>query len=113
VTGHKVLYVLFNAVGRLDVSHVSTLSFSSLSLSNSLPARNFFRCRTKGDFHLFLRLKESVEKLFVSQAAHFREQDIQNLVPRYDQCLNVGGDYVEKQTKIYGIYISFKTFAAS
>jgi hypothetical protein len=32
----------------------------------------------------------------VCLAADFFEQGIQNLVPCYDKCLIVGGDYVEK-----------------
>jgi hypothetical protein len=62
-------------------------------------------------FHLFLHLKkflaskkfesnselkENVEKWLTFQAANFNEQGIQNLVPCYDKCLNVGGNYVEK-----------------
>jgi len=31
-----------------------------------------------------------------SQAAAFYEEGIQELVPRYDKCLNNGGEYVEK-----------------
>jgi len=31
-----------------------------------------------------------------SQAAAFCEEGIHNLVPRYDKCLNNGGEYVEK-----------------
>jgi hypothetical protein len=31
-----------------------------------------------------------------SQAAAFYEEGIQKLVPRYDKCLNNGGEYVEK-----------------
>jgi hypothetical protein len=31
-----------------------------------------------------------------SQAATFYEERIQKLVPRYDKCLNNGGNYVEK-----------------
>jgi len=31
-----------------------------------------------------------------SQAAAFYEKGIQKLVPRYDKCLNNGGEYVEK-----------------
>jgi hypothetical protein len=30
-----------------------------------------------------------------SQAATFYEERIQKLVPRYDKCLNSGGNYVE------------------
>jgi hypothetical protein len=31
----------------------------------------------------------------VCLVADFYEQGIQNLVPRYDKCLNVGSDYVK------------------
>jgi histone-lysine N-methyltransferase SETMAR len=59
------------------------------------------------DFHLFLRLKKFLSgqcffndddvkeavKWLSSQAATFYE-GIQKLVPRYDKCLNNGGNYV-------------------
>ena len=63
------------------------------------------------DFHLFLHLKkflgckrfdddddlkDEVQKWLTSQAAAFCEEGIQKLVPRYDKCLNNGGEYVEK-----------------
>jgi len=63
------------------------------------------------DFHLFLHtkkflggkrfdddddLKDAVQKWLTSQAAAFYEKGIQKLVPRYDNCLNNGGEYVEK-----------------
>jgi len=38
--------------------------------------------------------KEEVELTW--QAAAFYEEGIQNLVPRYDKCLNNGGEYVAK-----------------
>ena len=41
-------------------------------------------------------LKESVEKWHMSQAANLYEQSVQNLVPCYYKCLNVGGSHVEK-----------------
>jgi len=62
-------------------------------------------------FHLFLHLKkfldgkrfdddddlkDAVQKWLTSQAAAFYEEGIQKLVPRYDKCLNNGGEYVEK-----------------
>jgi hypothetical protein len=37
-----------------------------------------------------------VTQWFQSQAADFYDTGIQKLVPRYDKCLNSGGDYVEK-----------------
>ena len=61
------------------------------------------------DFHLFLHLKKflgskrfdedddlkgAVQKWLTSQAASFYEEGIQKLVPRYDKCLNNGGEYV-------------------
>jgi histone-lysine N-methyltransferase SETMAR len=63
------------------------------------------------DFHVFLHLKnflggrrlledddvkEDVNTWFSSQAASFYDAGIQKLVPRYDKCLNKGGNYVEK-----------------
>jgi hypothetical protein len=63
------------------------------------------------DFHVFLHLKkflggrrlledgdvkEAVNTWFSSQAASFYDAGIQKLVPRYDKCLNNGGNYVEK-----------------
>jgi hypothetical protein len=69
------------------MSHFSTLSFNSSSLSNFLPARNVYWCRNRDDFHVFLhqkrfadkkfdsnaKLKESLEKWLTSQAADFCE----------------------------------------
>jgi hypothetical protein len=65
---------------------------------------------TPSDFHVFLHLKtfiggrrfhdkevkEAVSTWFASQAAPFYDAGIQKLVPRYDMCLNNGGNYVEK-----------------
>lgn len=63
------------------------------------------------DFHLFRHLKEhlggkrfgsdeevktAVNTWFSEQAAEFFEEGIQNLVVRYDKCLNKHGNYVEK-----------------
>ena len=66
------------------------------------------------DYHLFLHLqmllggkrfdddddddglKDAVQKWLTSQAAAFCEEGTQNLVTRYDKCLNNGGEYVEK-----------------
>jgi hypothetical protein len=42
------------------------------------------------------KVKESVNTWFSPQAASFYAAGIQNLVPRYDKCLNNGGNYVEK-----------------
>jgi hypothetical protein len=53
------------------------------------------RLLTSKKFDSDIKLKESIEKSLTSQAAHFYEQGIQNLVPRYDS-LSVGGAYVEK-----------------
>ena len=41
-------------------------------------------------------VKEAVKKWLSSQAATFYEEATQKLVPRYDKCLNNGGNYVEK-----------------
>ena len=63
------------------------------------------------DFHPFLHLKkflggklfdddddlkDAVQMWLTSQAAAFYGEGIQKLVPRYDKCLNNGGEYVEK-----------------
>jgi hypothetical protein len=39
---------------------------------------------------------EGVETWLSSIAADFFDKGIQKLIPRYDRCLNSGGDYVEK-----------------
>ncbi|VVC38555.1 Hypothetical protein CINCED_3A019467, partial [Cinara cedri] len=63
------------------------------------------------DFHLFLHMKsfmggqnfneddevkKAVSAWLQSQASYFYDERIQKLVPRYDKCLNNGGNYVEK-----------------
>jgi len=42
-------------------------------------------------------LKDAVQNWLTSQAAVFYEEGIQKLLPRYDKCLNNGGEYVEKK----------------
>jgi len=41
-------------------------------------------------------LQEVVTTILNGLAAEEYDQGITKLVPRYDKCLNVGGDYVEK-----------------
>ncbi|GBN58199.1 hypothetical protein AVEN_197178-1 [Araneus ventricosus] len=51
------------------------------------------------DFHLFLNMKElenAVTTWLKELAAEEYDIGILKLVHRYDRCLNVGGDYVEK-----------------
>jgi histone-lysine N-methyltransferase SETMAR len=63
------------------------------------------------DFHLFPKLKEflggrrfrsdeevkdAVKEWLNGLAVEVYDEGIQKLVTRYDKCLNVGGDYVEK-----------------
>jgi histone-lysine N-methyltransferase SETMAR len=62
------------------------------------------------DFHLFPKLKEflggrhfksdevkdAVKEWLNGLAAEVYDEGTQKLVTRYDKCLNVGGDYVEK-----------------
>jgi histone-lysine N-methyltransferase SETMAR len=63
------------------------------------------------DFHVFLhvkifrgdrrfhddnKVKEAVNTWYASKAASFYDAGIQKLVPRYDKCLNSGGNYVER-----------------
>ena len=91
-----------------------------LRLKTSLPHLGGKKCSpppyspdlAPSDFHLFLHLKKflggkrfdgdyddvknAVHKWLTSYAAAFYEEGIQKLVPRYDKCLNNGGEYVEK-----------------
>jgi hypothetical protein len=39
---------------------------------------------------------EGVKTLLNSQAADCFDRGVQKLIPRYDNCLNSGSDYVEK-----------------
>jgi histone-lysine N-methyltransferase SETMAR len=70
------------------------------------------------DFHLFLRLKKflagqrflndddvevALKKCLSSQAATFYKEGTQKPVPRYDKCLNNGGNCVEKQFRVWRI----------
>jgi hypothetical protein len=48
-------------------------------------------------------IKRAVQKWLSSQAATFYDEGIQKLVSRYDKCLNNGGNYVEKQCKVWHI----------
>jgi histone-lysine N-methyltransferase SETMAR len=63
------------------------------------------------DFHLFLHLKsflagrgfhddnevkEAVSTCFASHAASFYDEGIQNLVQRFEKCINNGRNYVDK-----------------
>jgi histone-lysine N-methyltransferase SETMAR len=60
------------------------------------------------DFHLFSKLKEflggksdeelkdAVKEWLNGLAAEVYDKSTHKLVTRYDKCLNVGGDYVEK-----------------
>ena len=42
------------------------------------------------------QLQEEVTKWLKAQAAEFFDEGISKLVHRYDKCLNLNGDYVEK-----------------
>jgi hypothetical protein len=62
------------------------------------------------DYHLFIYLKNwlgsqrfnnnqlmaGVKTWLSSQAADLSDTGIQKLIPRYDNCLSSGGDYIEK-----------------
>jgi hypothetical protein len=41
-------------------------------------------------------VKTAMQHWVKTLAADFFSEEIQKLVPRYDKCLNLGGDYVEK-----------------
>jgi hypothetical protein len=77
------------------------------------------------DLHLFSKLKEflggrrfksdeemkdAVEEWLNGLAAVVYDEGIQKLVTRYDKCLNVVGDYVEKYLKVYNNDILFFYF---
>jgi hypothetical protein len=47
-------------------------------------------------FHDDSEVKEAVNTWFASQAPSFNDIGIQKLVPRYNKCLNNGGNYVKK-----------------
>jgi hypothetical protein len=47
-------------------------------------------------FHDDNEVKEAINAWFASQAASFYDAGIQKLMPRYDECLNNSGNYVEK-----------------
>jgi hypothetical protein len=66
---------------------------------------------TPSDFHLFPALKEflggrrfksdeevkdAIKEWLNGLVADVYDEGIQNLITRYDKCLNVGGDYVQK-----------------
>jgi hypothetical protein len=42
------------------------------------------------------KVKEAANTWFASQVESFYDAGIRKLVPRYDKCLNNGGNYVEK-----------------
>jgi hypothetical protein len=48
---------------------------------------------------------ENVKMWLSSQMADMFDTGIQKLIPRYDQCLSSGGDYVEKQLKYVRIFV--------
>ena len=45
-------------------------------------------------------IKTTVLQWLPLQAANFYDEGIKNLVVRYDKCLNIGGNYVEKYIKV-------------
>jgi hypothetical protein len=70
------------------------------------------------DLHLFIRLKRflaaerfssdddvktAVQHWVKTLATDFFDEGIQKLVPRYDKCFSLGGDYVEKDLKLVKI----------
>jgi hypothetical protein len=42
------------------------------------------------------QMMEGVETWLSSKAADFFDSGIQKRIPRYDKCVNSGGDYIEK-----------------
>ena len=83
-----------------------------MSQWNSSRSQGLHEDLAPSDFHLFLKMKEhlagklhaddedlqhAVVDWLNSQAAVWYEEGISKLVSRYDKCLNVQGDYVEKK----------------
>jgi histone-lysine N-methyltransferase SETMAR len=53
------------------------------------------------DYHVFGPLKKFLEgQRFRAQPAEFYNSGISKVVVRWDKCLNRGGDYVEKHSKV-------------
>ena len=46
-------------------------------------------------------VKTTVLQWLSHQSANFHDDGIKHLVVRYDKCLNIGGNYVEKQIKAW------------
>ncbi|KAJ4434307.1 hypothetical protein ANN_22861 [Periplaneta americana] len=55
-------------------------------------------------FHSDREVQTTVTHWFRSQAAEFYDTGIQKLIPRYDKCLNSGGEYIGKQLNNWRIY---------
>jgi hypothetical protein len=45
-------------------------------------------------------VEDAVKERLNGLAAEVYDEGIQKLVTRYDKCLNVGGDYVEKELRV-------------
>ena len=69
-------------------SHTVISIFSYTSKNSCLGPRQCFQNDREAEM--------SVTQWFQSQAADCYDTGIQKLVPRYDKCLNSGGEYVEK-----------------
>ena len=86
---HSKAYVCRAVCGR-------ELSFNRTITRESLPLRPFWIARRSRS-----RVAQYVVVTWLNnQAPTWYEENIHKLVPRYDKCLNVKGDYVEKQTKV-------------
>ena len=90
---------MFNE-GRENV-HDETRNGRPASLNDDLVCKVNERVRddrrfTISDLSLHFPQTRHCQQWLTWQAAAFYEEGIQKLVPRYDKCLNNGGEYVEK-----------------
>jgi hypothetical protein len=52
---------------------------------------------------------EGVETWLSSQVADFFDAGVHKLIPRYDKCLNSGGDYVESSLSMH-VFLAYNIF---
>jgi hypothetical protein len=80
-------------VGRCDDAHILTTQrkISLQHLASPVQPRHL-----KISLVAYNEAKEDVNTWFSSQATSFYNAGIQELAPRYDNCFNNGGNYVEK-----------------
>jgi hypothetical protein len=84
-----MLRLLF-CIARRNFFRVSQCAAALIVVLRGRNSNNKIPCLSQNTAHMIFLVD------VVCLAADFYEKGIKNLVPRYDKCLNVGGDYVEK-----------------